>query len=755
MNRLQILTQSLSPIINKTLTSVSWEQIYNSQKDNDQTIVSKPYSKSSIAYVCISTTAEAIAQVPLLVMKKTGSPDQGMRRRSLLKADDNFYFVQKNRQLEPTVVIERSKSGSLVQWEPVLENHPWQALFNRPNYLLSLSAFTEAIVSYYMLHGNVWIIGMPVSSRVIPDSIWVAQKNTMLPKKDKAGHLVAWEYKPQGFNMYSSESDLGKMTIAREDRICHIKSFNPDDPIIGMSPFEPGKTPLKSDWKAAQYNDKVMDNDGTPGGAVSTDRQMQPEQVRQFRQEWKEAHAGVDNAHNLAILHSGLKYQSIGVTQKDMEYMDFRKYTRDEIIQLLKMKKAVISITEDLNYATHVGQIKAWWQTANIPLIKKIENALSYDFLKNEPNTKVMYDLSVVEALREDFKEKTEIAQKYWAMGVSFDTINERLELGFDQIPGGDTGYLPFSLTPVGMAYEEPEEPIEEPKQLLSLPDLSHYISVSIPEREKHWERQAEGIWKQVSNRVSSVEAPYTKKIQKVFFEMRKNILAVFNTGKPQKSKIIVAKRETVDAINDVNQYNATIEKALIEKYSLGYYDIVITQGIDTIISQLGEGQRIQITDPFIASYLSTKKTKIKSVIDTIKSNLIVQLHAGANAGEDVVKLEKRIKQVFGVADKRAHVIARTEMGGAMNFGRYAQIQQSSFKKKIWFTALDERVRGADETEKIIYNHAAMHGQKLLISPTSQWNVNGDMLDYPGDYKGQAGNIIDCRCIEIVDTEEI
>lgn len=740
--------------VSKTLTNASWDVIYNKQKDNDQTLVSNPYEKSAIAYVCISTTATAIGQVPLLVMRKGKEPPKDLRRQKLFKRDDNIYFIQKDNPFDKTIVIEKKADGSLVTWEAVLDSDPWQTLFNSPNYLLSSTQMKEALVSLYLLNGNVWIVGMPLSVNVIPDSLFVVNERTMRPKRDsKTGHLVAWEYDPRGFEAFSSvDMQFSKMNIAIDERICHIKKWNPSDPIMGLSPFKAAKIPLKADWKAAMYNEKFLDGDGVINGAVMTDQKMQPEQIKQFKQQWREQHGGYENSNNIAVFHNGLKYQSFGVSHQDMQYIDLRKFSRDEIIQILGMKKAVISITEELNYATHIGQIKSWWQSTNIPICKAIEDSISWQFLKNDPNIKIIHDISVVSALQDDFKEKTEIAQKYWQMGLSFDAINERLGLGFDAgMPGADVGYLPLSYMPVG--FNDMREEIPPPKELISNEIKYIDIVTSAERKQVAFEKYAEPIWKIVDNQVGRIEKPYERKVQRVFFDLRKNLLSVFNTGKPHKSKnSTILKRETSQAIDDINAYTCILEKVLLAEYSQGYFDLSVMHGVDTIVEQLHDGDRINNIDPLIADYISAKKTKIVSVIDTVKKEIEKQMRIGAAEGEDVVKLEQRIKTVMGVADRRAHVIARTEMGGSMNFGRYAQLNRCSFKYKLWFTALDERVRGA-EGERVEFDHAAMHGQQLLISPTSQWNVGGELLDYPGDYKGSAANIIQCRCIEVADIE--
>ena len=46
----------------------------------------------------------------------------------------------------------------------------------------------------------------------------------------------------------------------------------------------------------------------------------------------------------------------------------------------------------------------------------------------------------------------------YKRQGLPFNQINQQLELGFDDIPGGDIGWLPMSMLPAGMALPGPGE---------------------------------------------------------------------------------------------------------------------------------------------------------------------------------------------------------------------------------------------------------------------------------------------------------
>lgn len=95
--------------------------------------------------------------------------------------------------------------------------------------------------------------------------------------------------------------------------------------------------------------------------------------------------------------------------------------------------------------------------------------------------------------------------------------------------------------------------------------------------------------------------------------------------------------------------------------------------------------------------------------------------------------------------DFRAETIARTEALRTVNQASQESLLQAVELDEIdpneviqeWITANDERVRSS---------HAAMQGQK---QPLGQPFVSGDgnELDYPGDPKAPAKEVINCRCV--------
>jgi phage portal protein BeeE len=57
---------------------------------------------------------------------------------------------------------------------------------------------------------------------------------------------------------------------------------------------------------------------------------------------WNNKNRGVNNSHKTAVLTGGLKYQGIAISQKEMEMVEQRRFTRDEILAIFKVPKSML-----------------------------------------------------------------------------------------------------------------------------------------------------------------------------------------------------------------------------------------------------------------------------------------------------------------------------------------------------------------------------------------------------------------------------
>lgn len=722
-NRLFELARTVASAI--STVKGSWETAFLKNLDVDldeHKPMKAPYKKSDLVYICISTTAKAISQIPLVVHK----------------------------------IFSDGSS------EPVNPSDPWQVLFNRPNYLADQYSFTEAIVSYLFLGGNAWIVPIPYDHKgIVPTALYIVKKKNMFPVKNKVtGHLESWIYNPKEDSNFSSGEQMKRDGIELPiDTVAHTFLWNPYDPIMGMSPLEAAELSINTDYKAAYFNYMFFKNGAKVSGVLTTPHRLKDKQFKRTREQVLEEHSGYEKAHKMMILEQDLKYQQLGVNHRDMEFYDLRKFSQKRICQILGMKESVISETSDINRATALVQEKGWWTNTNLPIIRLIESSINYSILAGT-GYKLVFDTSVVEALQKDFNEKVEMAERLSKLGFTANEINGRLKLGFDEKPWRDEWWGVGSMIPLSLEYSEggslpipeddnPSEQEEDEEDLSdtdgsgsddsdsTVPDDPEVTFISVNGMKINFDDYGEKIWKAYIKALSPVEKSFENKVKRIFFDMRKQALTVLMEG----SKTQTALDKTVSALMEeefVDQMNR------LKRDTRSLYSIAVEEGIVSFASEIGIGVDFTIDNPIAIEYLTTKISKIVGVTNTVKNQISNTLANGMELGESIEQLADRIRLVFNASFSRAKTIARTEVIGSSNFGRWAAIESSGFKYRYWYTAADERVRRGN-----LYNHIEMHGQRQRVG--EPWHTRGGDLYYPGDWRGAAGNIINCRCIEVVE----
>lgn len=141
--------------------------------------------------------------------------------------------------------------------------------------------------------------------------------------------------------------------------------------------------------------------------------------------------------------------------------------------------------------------------------------------------------------------------------------------------------------------------------------------------------------------------------------------------------------------------------------------------------------------NPRISEHLKDKEVKIKDINETTKTQLRETLIEGAEAGESIPHLAKRVSHVFSEAKGyRSTMIARTEVVGSANFASLEAYRQSGvIEKKEWLATLDGRQRDT---------HGAMNRQVRNINDKFS-SPAGGTADHPGGF-GIASEDINCRC---------
>ena len=176
-------------------------------------------------------------------------------------------------------------------------------------------------------------------------------------------------------------------------------------------------------------------------------------------QQWVDDQSGPERGRKPWIL-GGFKFHSMGQTSHELDFINSRKATREEICAAYAVPPPLVGIYDNATLTNIQTARRIFWMEGIIPVLRELESQLNLQLAyEYGPDVRISYDISNVEALAEDDTTKIERASKLWGMGIPLTEINRLLELGLntDDIPGADVGYLPSGLLPADFDLESSE----------------------------------------------------------------------------------------------------------------------------------------------------------------------------------------------------------------------------------------------------------------------------------------------------------
>lgn len=569
--------------------------------------------------------------------------------------------------------------------------------------------------------------------------LWSPEKVTPLMPK---GRLTGWKYRDQ----YSAAT-------VPVDRVVHFKYANPYDPILGLGPLQAAMIIAKGDYKGHVWNDSFFNNSAMPSGILSPDGNqiMHEDSLLRLRDQIEARHGGPRKHGRIAAIKAALKFTRLDTTQKDMDFVNLMDRATEKILMVFKVPPAFAGILRDANYNALIQQAKQFWQN-HLPKTQYISLMVYERMCKPFGiDERLWFKTESIKALTEDQLSLSNQARNYFNMGVPFNQINERLELGFDADSNESmrVPWIPFSLVnadeqmmagsssqPMGGPELDPDDPPEDQNQPGDPPTQDEPDDAEPqdpPQRQLKSELIRTINWKLLIRRVRDHEMSMERRVRDHLYKLRGEVLG--NLKEQRRS--VKQDDGTVTSINvDAVLFDKEAAGEDIKQRMSPLYKLAVNEGVRSVTEELQLDIDFDLLTPEVERFLAEKDFAIKGIVDEPTYNrLRAALQEGIRNGENVDKLTDRVEEVFKIERSRAARIARTETAESFNGGRYEGMQAADVQYIEWLSARDGRVR--DE-------HRRMDGQRVRL---------GDMfpngLRYPLDPSGPANELVNCRCVSL------
>ena len=544
------------------------------------------------------------------------------------------------------------------------------------------------------------------------------------------------------------------LTVPAEDFI-YFKDVDLNDPYgNGKGMSESIADELETDEYASKYQKNFFFNDATPPYIV-TGYQGNEQGADKLKQTLKQKIGGFRKAREPAILTGAMDVKPLGISPKELDMVQSRKFLRDECLQHYQIPPEAFGIIENSNRATIDSSLYLAQKNVFVPRLRFFERVLNNQLLNEYDDLICRHDIKII--------EDDELKLRIYQFGVQNGCItkeqyceqfgiNPKPEEGHYIVPIGQT-IIPvgeeFDLSTIPLPEEEPTEPT--PDETTEDDDKKKALKGSAgrvlnqKQKRDEWKNK---LWKNFDEKAKGNEPAFINAVKKI------------------------AKRQATDIlknIDDLTECNDATINNLCNDYFQKDCDKAVKMGlakcwIDSM--QAGRenakqaiaekkditviGELLITNDAFnkwvekygLAKSVELNQTTKKQLLEKLRKALTESLENGEGLEKTKKRLQESAREVFGeLSNTRAYLIARTETGASVNVGQVSTYKATGIEKKEWISTLDDRTRES---------HLMMDGVIADIDSTfevvNETEGGVDNMQYPLDPNGSAGNVCNCRC---------
>ena len=250
--------------------------------------------------------------------------------------------------------------------------------------------FRETLMSHLLLWGNAYAqIIRDGRGRVV--GLYPLLPNKMVVNRNTQGQLY-----------YQYEKD-GQTYILNRYEVLHIPGLGFDG-LIGYSPIAMAKNAIGMAIATEEYGAKFFANGANPGGVLE-----HPGVVKdpaRIRESWNAVYQGSSNAHRVAVLEEGMKFQSIGIPPEQAQFLETRKFQLNEIARIFRIPPHMIGDLEKSSFSNIEQQSLEFVMYTLDPWVVRWEQALQRTLFSESEKRQYFVKFNVDGLLRGDYQSR-------------------------------------------------------------------------------------------------------------------------------------------------------------------------------------------------------------------------------------------------------------------------------------------------------------------------------------------------------------
>lgn len=503
--------------------------------------------------------------------------------------------------------------------------------------------------------------------------------------------------------LFEVTGSKGKVTYTR-DQVIYIDGYSPDGLLGGVSPIESLREILAEEFEAARMRAQTFRNGARTSGYLErpVGAPAWSDKARdRFRAGWRSQYnGGGTEAGGTPILEDGMKYVAASQTAKDLQYIESRKLTREEVASAYFIPPPMVGLLDKATFSNIKEQHKNLYQDTLGPWLQRLVQEVTLQLFPDYGDMSGFYlEFNLEEKMRGSFEEQA--VQLQASVGGPWMTRNEaRAMRNLYAIEGGDELITPLNVVTGAQASPaDSGSQNETGKAMTTMP--------SIRKKSNEYE----------------IKAPTAEEIPEEHSDALADVFSSF--FKQQRAVVLAAHREKSPDWWDESAWDDQLEEDLLEQ-SLSVTGAVAAAAL----KEMGldpDDYSVEQTRAFL-------KKVSRRISEQVNATTLAALLAAFDEGGT-----EAAEHVFDVAEESRS--SQAGMTAAANFVGFAMVEASRQTRpkatKRW------QVNSSNPRA----SHIAMDGEE---QPIDEDFSNG--MKWPGSFSGDVDDVAGCQCSVVIIT---
>jgi len=279
-------------------------------------------------------------------------------------------------------------------------DHPlYHILHDEPNSEMTSFVFRETLMSHLLIWGNAYAqVIRDGAGRVV--AIYPLLPNKVDVSRDKNGEIYYTYTRTSDEN--PNFKDYGTVVLRRQD-VLHIPGLGFDG-LVGYSPIAMARNAVGMTLACEEYGASFFANGANPGGVLEHPGVLKD--PKKVRDSWNKVYRGTTNAHKVAVLEEGMKYQQIGIPPEEAQFLETRKFQINEIARLYRIPPHMVGDLEKSSFSNIEQQSLEFVKYTLDPWVIRWEQALQRSLLLPREKNEYFIKLNVDGLLRGDYQSR-------------------------------------------------------------------------------------------------------------------------------------------------------------------------------------------------------------------------------------------------------------------------------------------------------------------------------------------------------------